>query len=568
MSPRRRNEGPRKSVRALPFCLLSLAVSSLAVAKTPQLPDQSQLEKLAARFSPTPLRVDLSSLTPSERRALPEILRAAQVMDALYLRQVWAGNAVVLGSLARDSSDLGEARLHTFLQNAGPWLRLDADQPFLPDIPPKPPQANFYPDGSTRAQIEAYFAKLSPAEATEAKGFYTALRHTQAGAIQIVPYSLEYQDLLGLAAAHLRNAAGITEDRALASFLNTRADAFSSNRYQESDIAWMKLDGALEVTLGPYEVYEDGWFNLKAAFEAFIGVRDPADSQKLQALSGQLQWLEDHLPIDPSYRNPKLGAAAPIRVANEVFCAGDANHGVQTAAYNLPNDEEITARMGTKRVMLKNVQQAKFDRVLLPIAAVALSPGDQSHVAFDAFFTHILMHELMHGLGPHQITVDGKRTTVRESLQSSYSTLEEAKADISGLWALQHLVDKGVLPRSLGDSMYATFLASAFRSIRFGLNEAHGRGQALQLNALLDAGAFRVGSDGRFSVNAAKAAAAVQDLAATILTLEAKGDRQAADQYLKRLGVIRPEVQRVLDRLGGVPIDIAPQFVTATELVP
>jgi hypothetical protein len=217
--------------------------------------------------------------------------------------------------------------------------------------------------------------------------------------------------------------------------------------------------------------------------------------------------------------------------------------------------------------MLKNVQQAKFDRVLLPIASVALTRQDQAHVSFDAFFTHILMHELMHGLGPHQIHRSTQSTTVREALQSSYSTLEEAKADISGLWALQQLVDKGVLPRSLGDSMYATFLASAFRSIRFGLNEAHGRGQALQLNSLLDAGAFRVSSDGRFSVDAAKAPGAVRDLAQTILTIEANGDKVAADQLLHRLAVIRPEVKLVLDRLSAVPIDIDPRFVTATELL-
>jgi hypothetical protein len=557
----------RGSLRQSKALLLTLALSAPAEAKTPRLPDQGELEKLAARFSPTPLRVDLASLSPSERRALPELVRAAQVMDALFLRQVWAGNAIVLETLARDPGELGVARLHAFLQNAGPWLRLDADQPFLADVPPKPAQANFYPEGATRGEIETYFAKLSPADASTAKGFYSTLRRTPEGVIQVVPYSLAYQGLLGIAATHLRKAAAITQDRALGDFLTQRATAFSTNRYQDSDIAWMKLDGELEVTLGPYEVYEDGWFNLKAAFEAFIGVRDAADTQRLQQLAGQLQWLEDHLPVEPAYRNPKLGASAPIRVVNEIFCAGDANHGVQTAAYNLPNDEAITARMGTKRVMLKNVQQAKFDRVLLPIAAVALAHGDQRHVSFDAFFTHILMHELMHGLGPHQISADGKATTVRESLQSSYSTLEEAKADISGLWALQQLVDKGALPATLGESMYATFLASAFRSIRFGLNEAHGRGQALQLNSLLDAGAFRVGPDGRFSVNAAKAPTAVRDLAETILTIEAHGDKQAADQLLQRLGVIRPEVRRMLDRLAGVPIDIEPQFVTATELL-
>jgi hypothetical protein len=547
--------------------LLTLALALSASAGTAKFPDQAELSKLAAEFSPTPLRVDLSVLPAAERQALPDIIRAAQVMDALFLRQDWAGNGTLLQSLARDGSGLGQARLHAFLENAGPWLRIDGDRPFMPGVPPKPPEATFYPEGSTRAEIETYFAQLSPEQATEAKGFYTTLRRSPRGGIQIVPYSLEYQDALALAASHLRAAASVSQDRTLADFLTSRAAAFASNSYRDSDIAWMKLDGPLEVTLGPYEVYEDGWFNLKAAFEAFVGVRDQEETQKLQKLSSELQWLEDRLPIDAAMRNPKLGAAASIRVVNEIFCAGDANHGVQTAAYNLPNDEEITARYGTKRVMLKNVQQAKFDRVLVPIAAVALSSNDRGRVSFDAFFTHILMHELMHGLGPHQIRLSGKPSTVREALKSSYSTLEEAKADISGLWALQQLVDKGVLPRALGDSMYATFLASAFRSIRFGLNEAHGRGQALQLNALLDAGAFRVGADGRFSVESAKVAGAVRDLAAKILTIEAQGDKQAADQLLQSMAVIRPEVRRILDKLAAVPIDIEPQFVTATEVL-
>jgi hypothetical protein len=547
--------------------LLTLSLALSASAGTTKFPDQAELSKLAAEFSPTPLRVDLAVLPAAERQALPDILRAAQVMDALFLRQDWAGNGTLLQSLARDGSGLGQARLHAFLENAGPWLRIDGDRPFMPGVPPKPPEATFYPEGSTRAEIEAYFAQLPPDQATEAKGFYTTLRRSPRGGIRVVPYSLEYQDALALAATHLKAAASVSQDRTLAEFLTSRAAAFSSNNYRESDIAWMKLDGPLEVTLGPYEVYEDGWFNLKAAFEAFVGVRDQEETQKLQKLSSELQWLEDRLPIDAAMRNPKLGAAASIRVVNEIFCAGDANHGVQTAAYNLPNDEEITARYGTKRVMLKNVQQAKFDRVLVPIAAVALSPADRGRVSFDAFFTHILMHELMHGLGPHQIHLAGKATTVREALKSSYSTLEEAKADISGLWALQQLVDKGVLPRALGESMYATFLASAFRSIRFGLNEAHGRGQALQLNALLDAGAFRVGPDGRFSVDSARVTAAVRDLAARILTIEAQGDKQAADQLLQSMAVVRPEVRRVLDKLSAVPIDIEPQFVTATEVL-
>src|SRR4029077_13164031 len=274
----------------------------------------------------------------------------------------------------------------------------------------------------------------------------------------------------------------------------------------------MELKGTNEPTFGPYEVYEDELFNYKAAFEAFITVRDEAESAKLQKFSGLLQDVEDHLPIDPKHRNPKLGALAPIVVVNEIFAAGDANRGVQTAAYNLPNDERVVQEKGAKRVMLKNVQDAKFAKTLVPISKVALTPADQKDVAFDAFFMQIVVHELMHGLGPSNITVNGRKTTVRQEIKEAYSYLEEAKADISSLFAIQHMIDKGVLPKSLEKPLYTTYLASAFRSIRFGVSEAHGRGVAVQFNYLLDAGGFVAHPDGTFGIDLAKVKTGVAGL--------------------------------------------------------
>ncbi len=364
----------------------------------------------------------------------------------------------------------------------------------------------------------------------------------------------------------MREAAALTTQPTLKAFLSKRADAFVSNDYYASDVAWMELDSRIEPTIGPYEVYEDEWFNAKAAFEAFITVRDDEASAKLSRFGGELQGLENTLPLEDRFKNPKLGALAPIRVVNSVFSSGDANRGVQTAAYNLPNDERVVKEKGSKRVMLKNVQEAKYQRTLIPIALVALTVQEQTLVSFDAFFTHILMHELMHGLGPHNIQVDGRATTVRQELQDSYSALEEAKADISGMWALQQLVNRGVTDKSMERSMYVTFLASAFRSLRFGLTEAHGKGVALQVNWLLDHGAYRVEPDGRFSVVAAKIQEGVRSLTEEILSIQAKGDRVRARALLQRLGVIRPEVKRVLDRLGNVPVDIAPHFATAEHL--
>jgi hypothetical protein len=503
---------------------------ALLLAAQPNM-DQATLRKMAARFAPTEVTADLRALPDGERAALAKIVRAARLMDAIYLRQVWAGNGQLLFDLAQDSSPLGRARLQLFIIDKGPWSNLDHDAPFIPGVPPRPEAANFYPPGATKEEVEKWQKSLSGAERDAATGFFTVIRRGPEGGFTIVPYSIEYQPELGEAARFLREAAGLTQQPTLKRFLETRASAFSSNDYYQSDVAWMELDASIEATIGPYEVYTDNWFNQKAAFESFIGIRDKIETAKLQKLSAELQGIEDALPIDPRLRNPKLGALAPIRVVDEIFCSGDANHGVQTAAYNLPNDERIARERGTKRVMLKNVQEAKFSKVLVPIGQVALSSNDRGRISFEAFFTHILMHELMHGLGPHQI---------------------------SG--ALQRLVDKGVLDKSLEGTMYVTFLASAFRSIRFGTSEAHGKGVALQLNTLLDEGAVRVAPDGTFAVVPEKAKAAVAKLTGDIMTIQASGDAGKARQLLERMGIVRPEVQRVLDKLHNVPIDINPIF--------
>ncbi len=544
----------------------SPAAGASGPAAPPPFPDAAALRRADARFAPVDLRVDLSRLPASERTALAKLVLAARVMDAIYLRQVWAGNEALLLELAQDSSPLGRARLAAFLRDKGPWDRLEGDRAFLPGVPEKPEAANFYPAGATKADVEAWLAGLAPAARRDALGFFTAIRRAPAGGFAIVPYAVEYQGELARAAALLREAADATADASLRTFLLARAEAFVTNDYRASDVDWMKLDSAVEPTVGPYEVYEDGWFAAKAAFEAFVGVRDDAETTKLARFGAELQGIEDALPIDPPLRNPKLGAMAPIRVVNEIFAAGDAAHGVTTAAFNLPNDEEVVREMGTKRVMLKNVQEAKFAKVLVPIARIALEPADRGAVSFDAFFTHVLMHELVHGLGPHAVT--GTGTAVREALGETYSALEEAKADVGGLFALQKLLGDGKIDRAMARTLYPTFVASAFRSLRFGLGEAHGKGTALQLNWLLDAGAVRPRQDGTFAIDAARTREAVVSLTREIMTIQARGDRAAARALLDRMGVVRPEVKRVLDRLAGIPVDVAPRFVTAEALAP
>jgi hypothetical protein len=527
----------------------------------------SDLQRQIDRFAPTDLSVDLSKLSDGDRGVLAKLVEASKIIDALFLRQVWEGNDAMLLDLVRDETPEGKARLHYFLINKGPWSRLDHNTPFVAGAPAKPAGASFYPTDASKAEIEKWIASLPPSERARATGFFTVVRRTPTGGLTLVAYSLEYQNELLRIAGLLREAAGATADPTLKAFLSKRADAFISNDYYDSDVAWMELASAIEPTIGPYEVYEDELFNYKAAFESFITVRDAAESAKLQKFGGELQDIENHLPIEPGLRNPKLGALAPIVVVNELYASGDANRGVQTAAFNLPNDERVTREKGSKRVMLKNVQDAKFAKILIPISKVVLSPEDQKELSFDAFFTHILMHELMHGLGPHNITVGGRATTVRQEMKEASSYLEEAKADISGLFALQYLLDKGVIDKSLQRSMYTTFLASCFRSIRFGINEAHGRGIAIQLNYLLDQGGLSVRPDGTFAVNHDKIREGVTALTREIMTMQAAGDYAKAKALGERLGNVRPPVQAALDRLANVPVDIEPRYVTAAQLL-
>jgi hypothetical protein len=547
--------------------LLTLVLAASATMVVAEgLPDAAQLRAMAARFAPVEITADVSALPDKERQALGRMIQASRIMDSLFLRQVWAGNESLLLQLLEDDSPLGRARVHYFMINKGPWDRLERDAAFIPGVGSKAPSANFYPAGATRDEVEAWVRGLPEAERVAATGFFTTLRRGPGGGFALVPYSLEYQGELQRAAELLREAAALTEQATLRSFLEKRASAFLSNDYYESDVAWMELDASIEPTIGPYETYEDGWFNFKAAFEAYVAVRDDAETAKLARFSSELQQLEDHLPIDPRYRRARLGALSPIRVVNVVFTSGDGNRGVQTAAYNLPNDERVVEKMGSKRVMLKNVQEAKFESTLVPITKVALPASEQGDVSFDAFFTHMLMHELTHGLGPQTITVDGRPTTVRHELKEANAPLEEAKADVTGLWALQQLMDRGVLDKRQERAFYTTFLGSTFRTLRFGPSDAHGKGMALQINALLDAGAFKVNPDGTFVVNFAKVKGAVAALAGEIMTVQATGDYARAKAMLATRAVVRPGVQRIFDRLTGVPVDIEPRFTTADEL--
>jgi Peptidase family M49 len=541
------------------------------LAATAAIPDLAQLQKMIARFQPTEVRVDVSKLSPGDRQALVKMIEAARFLNDIFLTQMWSGNQALYTQLRGDKTPLGKARLDYFWLNKSPWSEIDDDEAFLPGVPSKKlPGANFYPEDMTRDEFETWAKTLSKSDREQAEGFFTVIRRDQNRKLHAVPYSQEYRADLEKSAKLLDQAAALTGNATLQKFLSTRAAAFRSNDYYESDIAWMDLDAPIDITIGPYETYNDEIFGYKAAFEVYVNVRDDAETAKLKFFADHMQEVENNLPIDPKYRNPKLGASAPIRVVNEVFDAGDAAHAVQTAAYNLPNDERVVALKGSKRVMLKNVQEAKFHSTLEPIAKRVLSAASQKELSFDSFFTHILAHEMSHGIGPHQITVAGRATTPRQEMKELYSAIEEAKADVTGLFMLQHLYDKKLIDGGPEKErqLYTTFLASTFRTLRFGLNDAHGKGMAMQVNYITDKGGFIARPDGTFEVNFEKIRGAVRDLDHELLTIEATGDYARAKKILDELGVVRPEMKKALNSLTAVPVDIQPVFVTANELAP
>jgi hypothetical protein len=542
---------------------LPLLLTAILIADA--MPDADintpQLEQMTKRFAPVTLHYDQARLSPGDRQALAKLIEAARILNLTFMDQLWAGDRALYGQLQKDTTPLGKARLHYFWLNKGPWSDLDGHTAFMPGVPErKPLGSNFYPADMTKDEFEAWAKGLSKERREQAEGFFTVIRRDAGKHLQAVPYSQAYASGLHQAAALLREAAALTDNASLKKFLTLRADAFLSNDYYASDVAWMDLDAPLDITIGPYEVYNDEVFGYKAAFEAYITIRDDQETDRLKMFAAHLQEVENNLPIDPKYRNPKLAAAAPIRVVNEVYAAGDGAHGVRTAAFNLPNDERVVQQKGSKRVMLKNVQEAKFEVNLKPIATRVLPTSAQGDLSFDYFFMHILAHELSHGIGPHQIEIGGRATSPRQELKELHSAIEEAKADITGLFMLQLMFDRNLVPHTPNSEreLYTTYLASAFRSLRFGLVEAHGKGMALQFNYLTGKGAFVRHADGTFSVDQTKIKGAVRDLTHDLLTIEAQGDYAAAKHMLDTLGVIGPAMKKAIDGLQSIPVDIDP----------
>ncbi|HEX9459687.1 MAG TPA: peptidase [Thermoanaerobaculia bacterium] len=512
-----------------------------------------------AQLPPTVIDYDHSLLDDNERQVVARLIEASKQIDEIYWRQVSEKNPALRDQLAKQ----GGAAYDYFVANKGPWDRLKGDEPFI-GTEKKPLGAAFYPPDMTKEELEKYLA-AHPDAKDELQGLFTVVRRDAAKLVGI-PYSAYYKDLLDQAATHLREAANISNDGALKRYLTLRADAFKSGDYRESDMAWMDLTGNIEVVIGPYEVYEDNLFNYKASFESFVTVVDKPESAKLSAYAHALPDMERNLPEPEQYKNPNRGSESPIKVVQELYTAGDARRGVQTAAFNLPNDEVVREKKGSKKVLLKNVMDAKFRQSGKPIAMRVLDPSLTNLVSFDAFFNHVLFHELSHGLGPGFLTQpDGKRVEVRIPLKELYSTIEECKADVLGVWNLLYAQKHSLVTAFDEKQLFATYAGLMFRSTRFGVGEAHGRGTAIQWNWLRERGAVTPAPGGKYTVDFVKARDAVRDLATELLTIEATGDYPRAKTLLDRYGKETPEMTSVNATLKDIPVDITPVFPAAGE---
>jgi hypothetical protein len=522
-----------------------------------------------AQLPKTPIDYDRALLKDDERQVVAKLIEASQFIDEIYWRQVSEDNPTYRDRLAAQAknSPLDQAGYDYLFINRGRWDRLKQDEPFVAPFGAagkKPAGAAFYPPDLTKEEMEKYIA-AHPEQKDALQGLFTIVRR-EGDKLTTTPYSKYYARQLEPAAAKLREAAALANNPSLKNYLTRLADAFAKDNYRDSDMAWMDLTGPIEVVIGPYEVYEDTLFNYKAAFESFITVVDRVETDKLSVYAQHLPGMEKNLPIPDQYKNPNRGTESPIRVVQELYTAGDARRGVQTAAFNLPNDEFVREKKGSKKVLLKNVMDAKYRLSGTPIANRVLTPEQRGLLNFDAYFNFILFHELSHGLGPGMVTQpDGKRVDIRFLLKDTYSAIEECKADVLGIWNILYVKSFNLLPSFNEQQLFATYAGLHFRSLRFGIDEAHGRGTAVQWNWLREKGAIVPAADGTFTVDMAKMREGIKSLATELLTLQATGDYARAQRLLAKYGVSNPEIESTTARLKDIPVDITPVFPAAGE---
>ncbi|MBR11141.1 MAG: Zn-dependent hydrolase [Rickettsiales bacterium] len=512
----------------------------------------SPMEQKLADYKSVRLTTDLSALSESEKAMIPKLIEAAKIMDQLFWYEAYGKKDSLLAATA------DEATKAYIKINYGPWDRLDDNNPFLEGVGAKPAGSNFYPADMTKEEFEA-------AELEGKTSLYTFIRRNEAGELITVPYNEMFAEEVQKVSQLLKECAELAEDEGLKKYLSLRADALLDDNYQPSDMAWMDMKtNGIDVVIGPIENYEDALYNYKAAHEAYVLVKDKLWSDRLSKYAAYLPELQKGLPVPDQYKAETPGSDADLNAYDVVYYAGDCNAGSKTIAINLPNDEEVQLAKGSRRLQLKNAMQAKFDEILVPISKVLITPEQQQHITFDAFFSNTMFHEVAHGLGIKN-TINNKGT-VRSAIKEHYSALEEGKADILGLYMITQLHQKGELEGQIED-YYTTFMAGIFRSVRFGAASAHGKANMIRFNFFKEMGAFTKQEDGTYKVDFEKMQSAMNALSELILTLQGDGDYDGVAELVANKGIIGTELQADLDKLEtqDIPVDIL--FEQGTEVL-
>lgn len=543
------------------FATTALSCALLAACQRPATQDTASADATSARtsadtrsyaeqhagdYAVVPLTADLSGFDADGKRMITLLVQASEVMNDLYWQQSWDGDRMALLERAPDAATADLIAL-----NFGPWDRLNGDAQLLPDIGARPPGGPFYPTDMTKAEFEQ-------ADLPDKTSWYTLLRRDDAGKLITVPYHVAYKSDLIRAAALLRDAAKLSDDKSFSNYLSMRADALLSDDFQPSDLAWMDMKtNPVDIVIGPIETYEDQLFGYKASYEGMVLIKDKEWSARLARFAAFLPELQRGLPVDDKYKAETPGSDADLNAYEAVYYGGNANVGAKTIAINLPNDEQVQLKKGTRRLQLENVMQAKFDTIMLPIAKQLIAQDQVKHVTFDAFFQNTMFHEVAHGLGIKN-TLDGKGT-VSAALKDYASSFEEGKADVLGVYMVEALADKGELDKSKLMDNYVTFLSGIMRSVRFGATDAHAKANMLRFNFFAEHGAFaRDPQSGRYRVDFDKMHQAINALGAKLLTIQGDGDYAQAKQLTDTLGVIQPELASDLKKLdkAGIPVDI------------
>ena len=509
-------------------------------------PQSSSPTALTDKYTTVRLDADLGGLSANQKEMVSLFIEAAQSMDGIFWEQAYGNRDSLLQTVKNPQR-------RRFVEiNYGPWDRLDNNEPFIDGVGSKPPGANYYPEDMTKAEFE------QAAQTNEAlDDLYTMVRRLPDGSLTALPYHQFFAASMETAAMRLRDAADLAQNESVARYLELRAEALTTGDYRPSDMAWMDVtNNDLDLVIGPIETYEDQLFGYKAAAEAFVLRKDREWSNRLSRYAELLPMLQEGLPVPTEYKQESPGRDSDLGAYDVLYVSGDANAGPKTIAINLPNDEVVQNEKGSRRLQLKNAMRAKFDEILMPISRVLIAQDQRSHVTFDAFFSNTMFHEVAHGLGI-QNTITGKGT-VREALKDHYTTMEEGKADVLGLYMVKSLADEGELDVDLMDN-YTSFLASIFRSIRFGSASAHGRANLIRFNYFREKGAFTRDSEaGTYAVNPDSMVQAMNDLSREILMLQGDGDYEAVAAFVKEYGSMPNQLQADLDRLEneGIPVDI------------